>query len=137
MNLDSYIEIKNNADFTIFSFISEGRYGKLIKIVRFDRLEKRNNTFNLALGTVSDYGTVDFDSVTNNGDRNKVLATVAKIVYTVTERYPGMNIYITGSDYRRTLLYQRAITYAYEELSGVFNIYGLVDDGENDRRRAF
>jgi len=66
----------------------------------------------------------------NNGDRNKILATVAKIVYMVIQKYPDMDVYVTGSDSRRTLLYQRAIIYAYDELIDTFNIYGVLTNDE-------
>jgi len=52
----------------------------LTKIARFDGLKRKNNTFNLALGTLLNDGEVDFNGITNNADRNKILATVAKIV---------------------------------------------------------
>ena len=55
---------------------------------------------------------------------NKVLATVVRIVNKFIEKYPEANIYLTGSDARRTLLYQRAIAYGYYELSQTFCIYG-------------
>lgn len=130
MNEDRYTEIKSDPDYTVFRFVNEGRYGRLTKIVRFDKLKRRNNTFNLALGTVLNDGKVDFTSITNNGDRNKILATVAKIVYMVIQKYPDMDVYVTGSDSRRTLLYQRAIIYAYDELIDTFNIYGVLTNDE-------
>ena len=130
MNEERYIEIKNDPDYTVFNFVSEGRYGKLTKIVRFDQLKRRDSTFNLALGSLLDGGEVDFTSITNNGDRNKILATVAKIIFIVVEKYPDMDIYVTGSDSRRTLLYQRAIIYAYDELIETFNIYGVLTNDE-------
>ena len=37
-----------------------------------------------------------------------------------------MDIYVTGSNSRRTLLYQRAIIYAYAEPIETFNIYGVL-----------
>jgi len=41
-----------------------------------------------------------------------------------------MDIYVTGSDNRRTLLYQQAIIYAYDELIETFNIYGVLTNHE-------
>ena len=64
MNEDRYTEIKSDPDYTVFRFVNEGRYGRLTKIVRFDKLKRRNNTFNLALGTVLNDGKVDFTSIT-------------------------------------------------------------------------
>jgi hypothetical protein len=124
MNENRYKQIISSSDYQIFSFISEGRYGKLTKVVRFDKLLNYDNTYNLALGTVLNNGEVDYQIITNNGDRNKLLATVAFIAVLFTENNPGYSIYISGSDARRTTLYHRAISYGYKELIEIFNIYG-------------
>ena len=124
MQIDSYSNISTSADYKSFVFISEGRHGQLFKLVRFDELKERANTFNLALGTVSSNGVVDYLGTSNNGDRNKILATVAQITFLFLERYPDKCVYLTGSDQRRTLLYHRAISYGYSELVQLFNIYG-------------
>jgi len=124
MNEERYHELRYNADYSIFVFASIGRHGDLLKIVSFDEIDKLNNTYNLALGTLLPGGNVDYDSVTNNGDRNKILSTVARIISMFIEQHPGRSVYITGSDERRTMLYQRAINYGYDELIGIFNIYG-------------
>jgi hypothetical protein len=124
MNEDRYIKIRSTTDYRIFRFVSEGRHGDLIKIVTFDEVENRPDTFNLALGTMQPDGEIDFITISNNGDRNKILATVARIVAIFIEQHPGKNVYITGSDNRRTLLYQRAIAYGYNDLIQMFNIYG-------------
>jgi hypothetical protein len=124
MNEPRYNEIKIDPDYTIFRFVSEGRHGKLTKIVSFDEIEGKAGVFNLALGTILPDGKVDFATTTNNGDRNKVLTTVAGIVDTFIKRYPESNVYITGSDSRRTMLYQRAIAYGYDQLIQLFGVYG-------------
>jgi hypothetical protein len=124
MNEDRYFKTENTPDYRIFTFISEGRHGDLVKIVVFDEIEDKPNTFNLALGTIQPDGEIDFITTSNNGDRNKLLATVAGIVGIFLEHHPGKNVYITGSDNRRTLLYQRAIAYGYNDLIQMFNIYG-------------
>ena len=134
MNQDRYFDVKNNRAYTIFTFISEGRYGRLTKILIFEELKRINNTVNLALGTVLDNQKIDFTGITNNGDKNKILATVAAIVYNFNEIYPDVGIYVSGSDTRRTILYQRAIAYAYDELTLTFNIHGDIstDDEIHD-----
>jgi hypothetical protein len=126
MHEDRYFNIENTPDYELFTFSSKGRHGEIIKIVRFEEVVWLKNTFNLALGTISSDGEEDFESLTNNGDRNKVLATVAIIISKFIETHPRTSIYIAGSDIRRTLLYQRAIAYAYEELIQIFNIFGDV-----------
>jgi len=124
MNEDRYIEIENTPNYRVFRFVSYGRHGSMVKIVIFEEFKRWNDTFNLALGTLLTDGETDFVTITNNGDRNKILATVARIVGIFIEQHPGKNVYITGSDRRRTILYQRAIAYGYTELTQMFNIYG-------------
>jgi len=123
MNEPRYNKIEN-VDYRVYTFTSEGRHGNLVKVVTFEEIDEIENTFNLALGTMQSDGKIDFLSITNNGDRNKILATVAAIVNIFLDRFPGKNVYITGSDARRTLLYNRSIAYGYDELVQMFNIYG-------------
>ncbi len=98
MNDDRYKKIRIESDYTVFKFVSEGRYGNLTKIVSFDEIEERENVFNLALGTVLSDGTIDFVKTTNNGDRNKILVTVVGIVGNIYRRkISRKSVYITGS----------------------------------------
>lgn len=124
MNEDRYIKVRTYSNYQIFTFVSTGRHGSLFKIVRFDELYNGNNIYNLSLGTITADGKVDYETITNNGDRNKILATVAYIINIFIEKNPGKAVYLTGSDDRRTVLYHRAISYAYDELKKTFNIYG-------------
>lgn len=48
----------------------------------------------------------------DNGDRNKILATIVKIIDTYTRRYPSRSIYFRG-----------AISLNIEELTRLFDIY--------------
>jgi len=107
MNEDRYFIIRSSSDYSTFVFPSEGRYGVLIKIVSFEEVAELKDTFNLALGTLMPDGEIDFDTLSNNGGRNKILATVAEIVRIFLEYHAGKGVYITGSDPRRTLLYRR------------------------------
>jgi hypothetical protein len=136
MNEERYHKLRYNADYTIFIFASTGRHGDLLKIVSFDEIDDFSNTYNLALGTLLPGGDVDYNSITNNGDRNKVLATVAQIINIFMEQHPGRTVYIKGSDQRRTILYQRAINYGYDELIKLFNIYGEIST-ENEEYELF
>ena len=135
MNSDKYLNIKNTPDYNAFTFTSIGRHGELIKVVSFDEMLSIDGTFNLSLGTIGSDGIPDFETITNNGDRNKILATVAQIIIIFFEKYPGAKVYIIGSDNRRTMLYQRAINYGYEELKQNFIIYG--DASTKDEASTF
>ena len=134
MNEPRYLQVENTPEYDIFTFVSQGRHGDLVKIVSFNEIIGSDDVFNLALGTILPDGQMDFETITNNGDRNKVLATVASIVSIFIEHHPGKSVYIRGSDNRRTILYQRAILYAFDELILIFNIYGDIsaDSQENE-----
>ena len=87
--------------------------------------------YNLAFG---DYDAVT-DSIndkiiTNNGDSQKVLATVASTVYAFTGKYPNAWVFATGSNEARTRLYRMGITNNLEELKKDFYVFGLRNDEE-------
>ena len=124
MNNDRYDNVEIAPNFKLFTFVSQGIHGDLIKVVTFSDFLRAENTFNLSLGTLLSNGKIDYDTITNNGDRNKILTTVALIIGIFIQQHRGSSIYVAGSDKRRTLLYQRAIAYGYEELRELFNIYG-------------
>ena len=106
MNLDHY-ELRAGINLYTFEFVSEGSKGKISKVIRFQRLGV-HNLYNLAFGD-KDPATGKFDdrTVTNNGDSNKVLATVVSAIYAFTERNPDSWIYGTGRTAARSRLYQK------------------------------
>ena len=110
-----------------FEFTSRGNKGLIKKRVVFEQIGKEN-IFNLAFGDV-DETTDKFDDlvVTNNGDSEKVLATVASAVYLFSKKYPDAMIYAKGSTPVRTRLYRIGISNNFEELTELFNVLGLLD----------
>ena len=48
-------------------------------------------------------------TISNNGDAEKILATVVAAVYAFYDQYPTVWILLTGSTASRTRLYQMAI----------------------------
>jgi len=110
-----------------FDFISLGRKGEIRKRVTFFELEKYG-FFNMGLGDIdSTTGEVDYNSITDNGDRNAVLATVSEIVEVFFKIYPQHTIYFKGTTDSRTRLYQMAINQYYNELSEKFHILGELE----------
>ena len=90
MRLDKYESSANKAK-TVFTFISEGPKGKIVKRVQFSllRIEGVKNLYNLAFGDILEGSNVINDlSITDNQDRDKVLATVVNSVYRFSERHP-------------------------------------------------
>ncbi len=129
MRLEKY-KVKSNSAKTAFVFISEGPKGSILKGVYYSKLKVKGykNLYNLAFGDkLIDADDIDDSIVTDNGDREKVLATVANTVIIFTKRHPKAQIYIEGSTAARTRLYQMAIGKYFAELSEIFDIKGVID----------
>lgn len=87
MKLDRY-ELKSDDQLTTFDFLSEGPKGKIKKLIQFS-LVNQNGLYNLAFGdTLQLNGDIDDRSVTDNGDSEKVLATVVAAVYAFCDKFP-------------------------------------------------
>jgi hypothetical protein len=123
MKLDRY-ELKADDQLTTFDFLSEGPKGKIEKIVQFS-LVNQNNLYNLAFGD-RDYltGEIDDKIATDNGDSEKILATVVAAVYAFCDKVPEAWIYATGSTAARTRLYRMGINKYYEIVKSDFEIFG-------------
>jgi hypothetical protein len=122
-----YTDLSSNS--RIYEFTSIGPNGYIKKIVQFSQMQE-NDVYNLAFGNVSFDGSIDDFSTNNNKDRNKILATVAAIVYDFTSRFPDCYIFFVGSTKERTRLYRMAITLNYEELNNEFIICGLKENAQ-------
>lgn len=66
--------------------------------------------------------------VSNNQDKQKVLATVALVVKDFIEDYPNAIIFAKGSTNVRTRVYQIGISLILEEISYTYQILGYVDN---------
>lgn len=123
MELPKY-QISTNEDQTIFKFVSDGPKGKVTKIVIYQPMNEPD-LYNLALGDLDlKTGEIDFDITTDNGDRDKILATISETVYSFLFNRPHCSIHFKGSDPVRTRLYQIAISSYLHELSVDFEILG-------------
>ena len=123
MRLEHY-EVKVSPQEFTFEFQSEGPKGRVRKVVQFTPLAG-DSLFNLGFGDHSEK-TDDFDdmSITNNGDTEKVLATVAFIVYVFSEQFPDAWIYASGSTQARNRLYRMGINRHFNTMSADFEILG-------------
>ncbi|MBX2922904.1 MAG: hypothetical protein KF746_11970 [Chitinophagaceae bacterium] len=130
MNLDRY-SFTTNGSHLDFEFESEGPNGKIKKVVRFSPQNAHGKTyFNLGFGDVNpETGSVDDLSKSNNGDREKILATIAHIVLMFTEHFPDVVVYAQGSTPSRTRLYQIGIANNFNEIEQMLIVYGFADGG--------
>lgn len=124
MKLDRY-ELKADEPLTTYEFLSEGPKGKIQKIIQFSLVNQIDNVYNLALGDKNYFtGEIDDRIVTDNGDSEKVLATVVAAVYAFCEYFPGAWIYATGSTAARTRLYKMGINKYFDIVESDFKMYG-------------
>ena len=111
-----------------YEFISEGPKGQIVKRIQFT-IVNREGIYNLAFGD-KDPGTGDIDDkiVTNNGDSERVLATVVSAVFAFLDRYPSAWVFASGSTVARTRLYQMGIARYYGEISSDLEVYRQIED---------
>jgi hypothetical protein len=70
--------------------------------------------------------SLDDIAISNNGDSEKVLATVVASLYAFMDRYPTAFVYATGSTRSRTRLYRMGISKYYKEMVADFYLYGQI-----------
>ena len=128
MNLPRY-PLTSSDKMLTFEFVSEGKKGLINKLVQFQSTNVEG-IYNLAFGDKDlTSGEIDDKAISNNGDIEKILTTVASSVYVFTEKYPQAFIYATGSTKARTRLYRMGISKFWNELNAHFEILGELPNG--------
>ena len=126
MHEDRY-KVETSFDLNTFEFISEGPKGRIEKVVVYTEINLKN-VYNLAFGDKDPFtGFLNDLTVTNNGDSQKVLATVAATLYAFTDEKPEVSIIATGSTIARTRLYRMGITNNLEIIKQDFDVYGFTE----------
>ena len=82
--LEHYTIINNDAEY-VYEFISVGDKGRIRKIVRFLKF-RETNYFHFGFADFQEEGNYNDKIVTNNGDTELVLATLAAIVEDFTNK---------------------------------------------------
>ena len=109
MKLDKY-ELKSGQQLEVFEFVSIGSKGKITKLVQYT-LTNYKDLYNLGFGDKDiETGGIDDTVISNNGDSEKVLATVVGTLYAFIDKHKDAMIYATGSTKSRTRLYRMGIT---------------------------
>ena len=127
MKYEAYSELTITDDFGVVDFISIGKNGSIPKRITFTYTGIAN-VYMLTFGDVNENNEIDDYITSNNGDRNKLLATIFKVVDDYTRKYPNRWIAFTGSTKERTRLYRMAISLNLDELSMKFDIYGFTQN---------
>ncbi len=116
-------------DFTIlapatrFDFYSVGKR-VIHKTIIYQKTDIPN-VYNLLMGDINNLGEIDVFNESRNGDRDKVLATVAQTIIHFFESKPDAKVAFSGSSSHRTRLYQIAIAHELENISQRFIIWGF------------
>ena len=129
MNLPTYdVELKSEEPYS-FEFFSEGKNGKIQKLIIYQEIEE--NFFNLAFGDKDlKTGKLNDKSISDNGDTEKVLATVVATLYRFTDQFPDVYVYAKGSTDSRNRLYRMSITKYLTQALEDFFIYGILPNGQ-------
>ena len=125
-----------------YTFLSIGRSVIKKKIV-YEKFEEPeyiglpSNTlvYNLGFGDFDEQtGGIDDKIASNNGDMDKILATVAETAFNFWGSYPNALLYFrgsnpTGQQSLRTYLYQKKLNRYFNEINDFAEIIGLTIDG--------
>ena len=127
MYVDKYL-LKSEEEFTRFEFISEGPKGAIRKLIEFQHTTDPE-TYNLAFGDKHPVtGGIDDLAVSDNGDTEKVLATVVAAAYAFLDSHPTAYVYAQGSTKTRTRFYRMGINRFYDDMQRDFHLYGRIGE---------
>ena len=125
MKIDKYA-LKASENYVSFEFISEGRNGRIQKKIIFTLIEEPN-IWNLGFGDIDNLtGEINDLAKSDNGDSEKILATVAQATLTFTKHHPESLVFAEGSTLIRTRLYRIGISQNFEAISETFLVWGLL-----------
>ena len=125
--IDDRYTLASSPDRLTFEFDSIGPKGTVTKVVQYTEINVKG-FYNLGFGDKEpESGYISDLSVTNNGDSQKVLATVARTLYLFMERHPDAIVLATGSTQARTRLYRMGITNNLAAIEQDFDVLGLTD----------
>jgi len=126
MDIERYT-YKVSLEFPQYEFESIGPKGMIRKVVRFIEMDESNNIYNLAFGDLDEKtGEMNDFIVSNNNDREKVLAT--DTVMDFTNEHPEALVFATGSTPSRTRLYRMGISQHWKKINAIFYVWGFIED---------
>lgn len=125
MDLEFY-PVYADADRLYFDFLSVSAEKTVRKAVFFTPLSE-HKVFNLALVDVRPDGSVCDKTISNNGDLEKIMATVIHCVARFFEFYPQADIHIQANTPARNRLYRIIISKELSRIKKYYEIYGMTD----------
>ena len=123
---------RNKKSDKLYYFISVGK-NNIFKIVEFQHYEY--NDYNLAFGDAiydNNGEIIGFDDTktSNNGDFEQIMTTIVNIIYDFTDKNPKSIIEFTGSNNKRTTVYNYLLKRNYDTFIKDFELYGLLNNNK-------
>jgi hypothetical protein len=123
-----FYHFESSEDYLRFEFESVSLDRRIRKAVEFTQIPNNNEIWNLGFGDIQEDGTIDDLVVSNNGDMDKILATVIQtIIYFFTHR-PKETVLFLGSTQSRTRLYKIVISKNINSISELFVVRGILNE---------
>lgn len=124
MNKPSYEFEQSNNQLT-YKFWSVGNKGEVLKAVIFQQVSEE--VFNVVLGDFDEETeTINDQSITDNGDMPKIIATVIHCIDNFFESYQEKLVYIEGNHPIKQKLYQRAIKNNLQDIEIHYKVFGVL-----------
>lgn len=127
MQYGVYKNLYIQKEYSVFEFFSIGTRGVIPKRIVFEPTEQQY-IYNLVMGDVDINNMINVNFVSNNGDRNKVLATIVYIVEIYLKKHPERWVYFKGNTEEKTRLYRMAVGNNLELLLLKFEIYSRIEN---------
>jgi hypothetical protein len=120
-----FYPFQSDDDRHYFEFLSVGPEKTIEKAVVFTLVDASTNLFNLALVDILSDGSHCDKIVSNNGDLEKVMATVAECIAVFFEHYPSAGVYVKGSTPSRNRLYRIVFSRELSKIKKYYELHGL------------
>ena len=112
-----------------YEFFSEGPKGRIRKMIQFQLIVGINGLYNLAFGDWDEEeGIINDSAKSNNGDKQKILITIAQTVFNFMKTNPKATILAQGSTASRTRMYQMGVAAFWIEISEYYFVAGYIND---------
>lgn len=125
--MKEYWPLEASEENRVYTFLSRGFRGDIKMMIQFTFIEK-DEVFNLSFGKLNEDGTIDDTVANNNGDRDKIIATVVAAINEFTLRYPDKFIYFSGHTKGRNRLYRGVISIYLTQWLQNYTIWGMKED---------
>jgi hypothetical protein len=81
------------------------------------------------MGDLRPDGKIDVEVVSDNGDRDEILATLIQTLFVFLEAHPAGFVLFTGSTPTRTRLYQILISHELDQATSLLSFWGMSGNG--------